>query len=245
MQVTEIIARIRRLVVVSWRGISLAGGIEMRSAAMVLAVACLVAPILAQEKTGDGPTNEKAQKTYQEGMDYLHHRMTELALGSFKKADKQDDGHCLACQQKMVKYGIELRVWKTAETAAEEMLAQAQGEKNVALAHYQFGALLSHEGTEKHKEELFTRAHDEMVKALAAFANFPAALYADGLVLAQLKQDDAAKTRFEEFVKLRPESDPDRQRRCAMSASPSWPGQDWRRRLRSRPQMDSGSRWTI
>lgn len=173
----------------------------MRSAAMVLAVACLVAPILAQEKTGDGPTNEKAQKTYQEGMDYLHHRMTELALGSFKKADKQDDGYCLACQQKMVKYGIELREWKTAETAAEARLAQAQGEKNVALAHYQSGALLSHEGTEKHKEELFTRAHDEMVKALAAFANFPAALYADGLVLAQLKQDDAAKTRFEEFVK--------------------------------------------
>jgi hypothetical protein len=63
MQVTEIIARIRRLVVISWRGISVTGGIEMRSAAVVLAVACLMSPTLAQEKRGDGPTNEKAQKT--------------------------------------------------------------------------------------------------------------------------------------------------------------------------------------
>ena len=41
-----------------------------------------------------------------------------------------------------------------------------------------FGALLSHKGTEKHQDELFTRAHDEMVRAPAAVANFPAAIYA-------------------------------------------------------------------
>ncbi|MGC1450693.1 MAG: TlpA disulfide reductase family protein [Candidatus Sulfotelmatobacter sp.] len=192
----------------------------MRYLALALALACILAPILAQEKTDEGPTNEKAQKTYKEGMDYLHRRLTDLALGSFKKADKQDDGHCLACQQKMIKYGIELREWKTAETAAEEMVAQAQGVKSVALAHYQFGALLSHEGREKHKDELFTRAHDEMLKALAAVATFPAAIYADGLVLAQLKQDEAARARFEEFVKLRPESDPDRQRALRFISQP-------------------------
>jgi hypothetical protein len=32
------------------------------------------------------------------------------------------------------------------------------------------------------------------------------------MVLAQLKEDDAAKGRFEEFVKRQPENDPDRQR---------------------------------
>jgi thiol-disulfide isomerase/thioredoxin len=184
----------------------------MRHAGMVLLLAFMVAPVMAQEKTDDGPTNEKAQKTYKEGLEYLHQRRTDAALGDFKKADKQDDGHCLACQQKMIKYGIELREWKIAETAAEEMVAQAQGAKKVALAHYQFGSVLAREGMNTHKDELFRRAHEEMLKALAAGMKFPSAIYADGLLLGQLKQDDAAKARFEEFVKLQPESDPDRQR---------------------------------
>lgn len=192
----------------------------MRYAAMVLVLACMVATVQAQEKPETGPSNEKAQKTYKDGMEYLHERRTDAALDSFKKADKQDDGHCLACQQKMIKYGTELKEWKIAEAAAEEMVAQAQGPKNVALAHYEFGSLLSHEGIDKHKDELFTRAHDEMLKALSAGVKFPAAIYADGMVLAQLKQDDAAKGRFEEFVKLEPENSPNRQRALRYISQP-------------------------
>ena len=70
-------------------------------------------------------------------MDCLHRRMTGAALDAFKKADKQDGGHCLACQKKMIKYGIELQEWKVAEAAAEEMVEQAQGGKNVAVAHFE------------------------------------------------------------------------------------------------------------
>jgi len=187
---------------------------------MVLVLACIVAPVRAQEKADSGPTSEKAQKTYKEGLEYLHRRMTDSALGSFKKADKQDDGHCLACQEKMIKYGIELQDWKTAEGAAEEMVAQAQGAKSVALAHYQLSAVLMGEGMQKHKDDLFTRAHDELLKALASVASFPGATFADGLVLARLKQDAAAKARFEEYVKMRPETDPDRQRALRYISQP-------------------------
>jgi thiol-disulfide isomerase/thioredoxin len=112
----------------------------------------------------------------------------------------------------MIKYGLELRDRKAAETAAEEMVEQAQGDKKVALAHYQFGIVLLDEGVEKHKDDLFTRAHDEFTKALAAVPNFPSAIFSDGRALAYLKQDDAAKGRFEEFVKMRAADDPDRQR---------------------------------
>jgi thiol-disulfide isomerase/thioredoxin len=192
----------------------------MRYAAIILGLACFVAPVLSQEKAEEGPTNEKAQKTYKEGLEYLRQRRIEAALGEFRKADKQDDGHCLPCQRKIIKYGTEVRDWKAAEAAAEEMAGQAQGPKNVALAHYQLGALLMHEGMEKHKEDLFTQAHEEMLKALAPGMKFPAAIYADGLVLAQLKQDDAAKARFEEFVKLQPENDPDRQRALRYISEP-------------------------
>ena len=113
----------------------------MRYAAMVVGLACAITPSLSQE-TAEGPTNEKAQKTYKEASQYLQRRMTDAALDSFKKADKQDGGHCLPCQKKMIKYGMELRDWKTAETGAGEVVAEAQGNRNVALAHYQFGIVL-------------------------------------------------------------------------------------------------------
>jgi peroxiredoxin len=195
----------------------------MRIAGLALLMACLAGPLLAQEnqdKKADGPTNEKAQKTYKEAFDYLHRRMKESALDSFKKADKQDGGHCLACQKQMIKYGIELREWKTAEAAAGEMIEQAQGEKAVAIARYEFGRLLLNEGVDRHKDEFFVRAHDEMTQALAAVAKFPSAVFGDGLALARMKQDDAAKARFEEFVKMRPPDDPDRQRAMRYISQP-------------------------
>ena len=192
----------------------------MRYAGMVLMLACIVAPLQGQETADEGPTNEKAQKTYKEGLGYLHQRMTGAALDSFKKANKQDGGHCLACQKKMIKYGVELRDWKTAENGAEEIVAQSQGDRNVAVAHYQLGIVLVREGLDKHKDEQFARAHEEMTKALAAVANFPKAIFEDGQVLARLKQDDAAKARFEEFVKMMPADDPDRQRALRYISQP-------------------------
>jgi thiol-disulfide isomerase/thioredoxin len=192
---------------------------------MTLGLALLAAPLLAQEKTDEGPTSEKAKKSFNEGNDYLHRRITDLALDSFKKADKQDDGHCLACQKRMIKFGIELHDWKTAEFGASEMAAQAEGPRNVAMAHFQLGAVLMNEGIDKHKDEFLTRADDEMAKALAAVPKFPAAVYSDGVILAHLKQDDKAKERFQQFVDMQPERDangpdPDRQRALRYISQP-------------------------
>jgi outer membrane protein assembly factor BamD (BamD/ComL family) len=71
----------------------------MRYARMVVMLACAITPSFSQQ-TAEGPTNEKAQKTYKEASEYLQRRMTDAALGSFKKADKQDGGHCLPCQKR-------------------------------------------------------------------------------------------------------------------------------------------------
>lgn len=189
--------------------------------AAILGLCFIALPVLAQQKP-EGPTDPKAQKTYKAALQYLDKRVMAAALEEFKKADKQDGGHCLACQKKMIKYGLELRDWKTAELAAQEILAGAQDKTSTALAHYQLGLVLANEGVEKHKEEIFTRAHDELSKALAAVegTNFPDAVFLDGRVLAYLKQDDAAKTRFEQYVKMRPASDPDRQRALRYVAQP-------------------------
>jgi thiol-disulfide isomerase/thioredoxin len=191
----------------------------MRYAAVALLFACTVLPFSGQEKT-DGPQDEKAKKTYKEAFEYLKQRRTDAALENFKKADKQDGGHCLACQKMMIKYGRELGEWKIAEAAAEEMVAQAQPGETMALAHYQMGIILMDEAMSKHKDELFNRAHDEMTKAQAEHLKFPSAVYTDGRILAYLKQDDAAKTQFEQFVKMKPEGDPDRQRALRYISQP-------------------------
>jgi hypothetical protein len=95
------------------------------------------------------------------------------AFEDFKKADNQDGGHCLACQEQMIKYGVEFGDWKAAELGAAEIVAEARGERETALAHYQLAVVLVDEGQQKHKDEFFARAHEEIAKALAAHANFP------------------------------------------------------------------------
>jgi outer membrane protein assembly factor BamD (BamD/ComL family) len=112
---------------------------------------CIVSPMGAQEKADAGPTNEKAKKTYKEGLTYLNSGATQLALDDFVKADKQDAGHCLLCQKQMVVSGMQLHNWKVAEAAAEEMIAEAQHPRDVALAHYEFGAVLTNEAWRRTK----------------------------------------------------------------------------------------------
>jgi hypothetical protein len=144
----------------------------------ILLLACSVSTLWGQQLT-QGPADEKAKKTYKEAFELLKQRRTDAALDSFKKADKQDGGHCLACQQQMIKYGVELHEWKTAEAAAAEIVASANGPKELALAHYQFGYVTLCEALDKHKDEILSRAHEEMLKALEVVPNFPDAIFVD------------------------------------------------------------------
>jgi peroxiredoxin len=181
----------------------------MRTASIsVLAICALTCGLAQAQEKNDGPTNEKAQKSYRDAMRYLHDRDKLQAFESFKKADKQDGGHCVACQKQVIKLGTELEDWKAAELAAQEMVAETQGDRGTALAHYELATVLMTEGMVRKKDEYLARAHEEIGRAIAAFANFPDAIFIDGELLARLRQDEAAKARFEEFVKLRPATDP-------------------------------------
>jgi len=187
----------------------------MRYVAILGLLACgILTPAAAQDKQekSEGPTSQKAQKAFHDALDYLHMGRMYMALDAFKKADKEDGGRCLACQKKIIKYALETGEWKAAESAAGEMVAEAQSPKESALAHYELGVVLYQQAVNKHKDDLFPRAHAEFTAAVAAFANFPAALFSDGQTLAHMRQDDAAKAQFEAFAKLKPEDDPQRQR---------------------------------
>jgi thiol-disulfide isomerase/thioredoxin len=176
-------------------------------------ILCLAASTAFADEPKNEPTNEKAQKTYKEANELVHERKIPSALDDFKKADKQDGGHCFGCQKEMIYYGSKLGDWKAAELGAQEMIAESGNEpRDKAIAHFQMASVLMAEGLVTKKQQIFTRAHDELSAALAAFSNFPDAYYLDGRVLAQLHQDDAAKARLEEYAKMRPEKDVNRQR---------------------------------
>lgn len=186
----------------------------MHRLCMLILLLVIAFPAVAQDqKAADsGPTNEKAQKTYQDGLYYVNHKMIPAALDSFKKADKQDDGRCHVCQEKMVKYATELQDWKVAEAASEEILAEATNDKEKAVAHYSYGIVFLDEGMTKHKPEPFAKAHAEMTQALALSSNFPQALYADGQALGLMKQDDPAKAQFQAYLRIAEPNDPKRPR---------------------------------
>lgn len=176
----------------------------MRLAGMVLIIVLAAAAPLAAQTSAAGPTSEKAQKSYQQALKFVQQNMLDVALESFKKADKQDGGHCAACQEKVIKYALEFQGWKSAEFAAQEAVTDAHTAKDMAVAHYDFGVVMTDEGLHKNKVEIFARAHDEFTKALALAPNFPQAVFDDGRVLAHMNQDDPAKARFELYLKLVP-----------------------------------------
>ena len=197
---------------------------NMQWAKVLLVLACATAalmPLDSSAQTGTGPTDSKAKKTFKEAVEYQSKHATGSAFDEFKKADKQDGGHCVECQNRMIEYGIERQDWKTAEFAANELISEAQGDQATALGHYQLGIVMMREGAVKNKDELFARANDEFAKALAAVPRFPGAIYADGLALARLKRDDAATARFQDFTKMRPVDDPDRQRALRYISEPA------------------------
>jgi peroxiredoxin len=57
---------------------------------------------------------------------------------------------------------------------------------------------------EENKDGLFTHAHEEMTRALAALPDFSPAVLGDGEALACLKQDEQAVACFQQFAKMMP-----------------------------------------
>jgi thiol-disulfide isomerase/thioredoxin len=168
----------------------------------------------------DAPTDPKAQRTYAEAIEWLRHRDRFAALDSFKKADKQDGGHCTACQKQIIKLGTEASDFKAADQAAQEMIAEAKDSKAVALAHDERATVLMREATTKNNADIYAEADKEYKAALAAYANFPEAVYGDALALARMKQDDAAKSRFEDFVAMEKEDSALRRRAQLYAENP-------------------------
>jgi thiol-disulfide isomerase/thioredoxin len=183
----------------------------MRRSFVILAALLLAITTLhAQENSG--PTDPKAQKTFQEATDWAHQGRYASAIDSFKKANKQDGGHCEVCARRIIEYALKIGDYKSADTAAQQLIADAKDPKQLARAHLERATVQYREAFDKNKPEYFTEADHEFQATLAAYANVPQACYYDGICLAHLNRDDDARAQFRKFLDLASADDTGRER---------------------------------
>ena len=177
----------------------------MRAVLVVLLLGVAVLGVKAQDH--QGPTNPKAQKTFNDAKDWLRQRQYGSAVESFKKADKQDGGHCEDCAWQIVTYGIKIGDFKDADAAAQQLIADAKDPLHAAEAHMQRASVQMREGIAKNDGKSLSLADQEFQAVIAAYPKTPEAYFYDGLVLGHLKEDDNAKAKFEKFLALAGQDD--------------------------------------
>jgi thiol-disulfide isomerase/thioredoxin len=164
----------------------------------VLAVFCSLSNA---QKAPVGPADPKAQKAYAEAQEMLRHHQDLWALEGFKKAAKED-GHCIPCDEQVIELGLEREDYKAAMAAGEHILTLVHTPSDLAAAHYLFATALLRAGSAKHKDDLLTRARQEFEAAYQGNPALRQAIFGEAMTLAWLNQDEAAKARFLDYLKV-------------------------------------------
>ena len=162
----------------------------------------------AAAQNGDGkpgePTDAKARKTFAHAVDWEKHGDKSSAIGDFRKANKQDGGHCQECLQRAYTLAMEIGDYKTAQSVVQDWLPQAQTGADRAALHFKMGFALERQGIDEKKDKCFSASCDEMKTALALDPGLADAHFVYGVSLAYLHQDDAARSQFKSYVDSNP-----------------------------------------
>jgi thiol-disulfide isomerase/thioredoxin len=156
-----------------------------------------------------GPADPKAKKTFDDAIKLMREHKWIFALDGFRKADKQDGGHCLPCEYQAWNAAIQMGDFKAARAQAELMLSNVTSPGDKAHAEFFVGRTNLAEGIRDKREEAFVAAEAAFSEALRIRPNYADYLYDEAVALAYLKRDDAAKQRFQEFLKYARKDDVD------------------------------------
>src|SRR6202789_887819 len=184
---------------------SRATGPYLFSFLLLASMPCVLLSAQSQE-----PTDAKAKKTYAEAMAASKGHDKQHALDLFRKADKQEGGQCWECAKQAALLALKLEDLKQARNEAIELEGLAKTPEEQSAAHFLHGVAALRAGANSHKDRDLTEADSELQKAITLVAGNPSdAIYADamfqaGMSLANLNQDDAALTRFHEFLIMSP-----------------------------------------
>ena len=139
-------------------------------AALLLAPALLhAAPFSSADAPKPGePTDQKARKTFADAIQFERHRDLRAAIDEFRKANKQDGGHCGECVKRAYKLAMEINDFKNAEDSARDMFTQAPTTDEKAVAHFHLAMALQRQGIYGKKDKCFSESCDEFKAALDA-----------------------------------------------------------------------------
>jgi thiol-disulfide isomerase/thioredoxin len=148
-----------------------------------------------------GPTDPKARKTFASAIDWENHGRDQSALDDFRKANKQDGGHCWECLLRAYGLAFKLGDYEDAAQIARDWLPTAKTAMEKAYIHYALGSALQGRGIKGKKESDFTESCDELKAALQIAPGLTVAQYALGVSLAHLHRDEEARAAFEAFLR--------------------------------------------
>jgi len=150
-------------------------------------------------KSGE-PTDPKARKTYEGAIDWEKHKFYDSALEDFRKANKQDGGHCFECLRRAYRLAVKLDAYKDAVAIARDLLPLAQTDSDKGSVHYRLATALQEQGIKDKKDQYFQESSDEFKTALELDPKLASARFHWGVTLAHLHQDDAARAQFSAFL---------------------------------------------
>ena len=153
----------------------------------------------AVPKPGE-PTDPKARKTYADAFEWQKRGMRGAAIDAFRKANKQDGGHCFECLHKAYELAMSIGQYKDAVDIAHDWLPLAKTDVDKAGIHFRAAMALQQQGINDKKDKCFDESCDELKSALQLVPQFAAAHYGYGVSLAHLHQDDAARNEFSSFL---------------------------------------------
>jgi thiol-disulfide isomerase/thioredoxin len=188
----------KRLIALAVLALGFGFGLHDAGAAQTDAVK--VAPAGADAVKPGEPTDLKARKTYASALDWERHGHDDAAMDDFRKANKQDGGHCWACLSRAYFLAIKLDAYRDAVEIAREWLAAAQTDRQKAEVDFRLAMALQEQGVKEKKDKYIAESADDFKTALELYPGLAGAHYHYGVTLAHLHQDDAAKAEFSAFL---------------------------------------------
>jgi thiol-disulfide isomerase/thioredoxin len=149
-----------------------------------------------------GPSDAKAKKTFDDAAALMRAHHLAFALDGFRKADKQDGGHCIRCEREAWEAAIDLEDYKAARAQATAISVNATNPGEQAAAQFLLGQAWMSEGVHAKRDDPMLAAEAAFEAALKLQPKCADCLYADGEALAYLKRDEDAKERFREFLRV-------------------------------------------
>jgi thiol-disulfide isomerase/thioredoxin len=147
------------------------------------------------------PADPKARKTFAEAVEWQHKNAIIEAIDQYRKANKQDGGHCTECLKRAYSLALNNGLYDQAADVARDWLAISATDAEKGFNHYRLAVALQRKGIADKKDKCFSDSCEEFKASADLMPSLSLTHYMRGVSLAHLHQDDAARAEFDAFLK--------------------------------------------